>query len=269
MIQLVCADSMQIMESLKMKFDMIFLDPPYFEWQSHEIPFTRLQKSFDKIGAKPDHNKLSALTLQLLKPNGCVFLCGTQPQMVRDWHYWSRFFKLNFEFAIVKHAGTPAISNKRPIPIHENIWCLWRKRDKLTELKLDVTKIAKRGKKVSVVTHKSRMQTRFGDEWRTWYKERGYPKSVIKVKRIDKNSKEYEGHPAQKPIKIMQLIIKISTDTNDWILDPFSGVGTTLMAAKELNRNCLGIEINKEYIRLTKRRFTRTKQMKKLERWIK
>lgn len=259
MIQLVCGDSMQLMEGMTNRriggFDMIFLDPPYFQWQDN-MPL-------------PKHNKLSYLTYSLLKPNGCVFLCGTQPQLVKDWHWWSRFFKLNFEFAIIKHAGTPPISRKRPIPIHENIWCLWRKKDSLKQLKLDMNKAAKVGTKVVAIAKKKRMQTRFGTEWKIWYKNKKYPKSVIKVRRIDKSSKEYEGHPAQKAIKIMRLIIKISTDPEDWILDPFAGVGTTLIAAQEQNRHCLGIEINKEYIRLIRRRFTRIKEMKKLEKWIK
>lgn len=256
MIQLVCADSMQIMEGMTRRniggFDMIFLDPPYFEW-------------VDKTPI-PSHNKLSALTIQLLKPNGCVFLCGTQPQMVKDWHYWDRFFRFNFELITVKHAGTPPISERTPIRIHENIWCLSRKKDILSNIKLDVR--TKKGWTVRARKEAKRMPTRYGKTWMEWKKEVGYIKSVIKVRRIDKNSKEYEGHPAQKPLKIMRLLIKLSTDESDWILDPFAGVGTTLMAATELNRNCLGIEINKEYIRLTKRRFERVRQMKKLERWL-
>ena len=254
-VELILGDSMQIMGRLHRRFNMIFLDPPYFEW-ADKTPI-------------PDHNKLSALCTQLLKPNGCIFLCGTQPQLAKDFHYWQRFFKLNFELVAVKHAGTPPISTKRPIPIHENIWCLWRKRDSLRSLKLDITKVAKKGSKVTALKRASRMETRFGKEWKKWYKERGYPKSVINVKRIDTHSKEYEGHPAQKPVKIMRLLIRMSTDEGDWILDPFAGVGTTLMVAKALNRNCLAIEINPEYVRLTKRRMQRMKDMKKLEKWMK
>ncbi|MBA7534612.1 Modification methylase DpnIIB [subsurface metagenome] len=253
--QLILGDSMRIMDGLKMKFDCLFIDPPYFDWA-------------DGKTKKPDHNKLSILAYELLKPNGCIFLCGTQPQMANDWHYWARFFKLNFELIAHKLHSVPPLSKKRPILTHENIWCLWRKKDSLKNVKIDISKVAKgRGKTVRI-HKKGSMRTRYGDSWQEWKVDVGYPKSVITVPRISSHSKEYEGHPAQKPLKITRLIIKMSTDEGDWILDPFSGVGTTLMIAKELSRNCLGIEINKEYIRLTKRRLQRVKELKKLKSWM-
>ena len=254
-VQMILGNSMKIMNKIKRKFPCIFLDPPYFKW-ADKTPI-------------PSHNKLSALAYSLLKPNGCVWLCGTQPQLAKDWRYWARFFKLNFELIAVKHAGTPPISTKRPIPIHENIWCLWRKRDSLRKLKMDIRRVAKKGKTVEVDTRKTRMATRYGKEWKKWKTDVGYPKSVLNVPRIDIHSKEYEGHPAQKPLKLTRLVVKMSTDPEDWILDPFAGVGTTLVVAQELNRNCLGIEINKEYVRLAKRRFERVKSMAKLKRWMK
>ena len=255
MIELMLGDSMQIMGQLKMRYDCIFLDPPYFEWA-------------DKKGMKPDHNKLSYLSYELLKPRGTVFLCGTQPQLAKDWHYWARFFKLNFELIAHKLQAVPPISLKRPIPMHENIWCLWRKRDSLKNIKLDISKVAK-GKGRTVRIHKEgSMRTRYGKKWKEWKVDVGYPYSIITVPRISSHSKEYEGHPAQKPLKITRLIIKMSTDEGDWVLDPFAGVGTTLVVCQELNRNCLGIEINKEYIKLAKRRFQRIKSMTKLKRWM-
>ena len=54
-------------------------------------------------------------------------------------------------------------------------------------------------------------------------------------------------HPTQKPMKLIKHFVKISSNTNDKVLDPFSGTGTTNVACKLLNRKCLGIEINKEY----------------------
>lgn len=254
MIQTILGDSMLIMDGLKMKFDCLFIDPPYFDWA-------------DKT-KKPNHNKLSVLAYELLKPNGCVFLCGTQPQLANDWHYWARFFNLNFELIAHKLHSVPPLSMKRPILIHENIWCLWRKKDKLKDVKIDISKVAKgRGRTVRI-HKKGSMRTRYGDKWQEWKVDVGYPKSVITVPRISSHSKEYEGHPAQKPLKITRLIIKMSTDENDWVLDPFSGAGTTSVVCKELGRNCLAIEINREYIQLTKRRLQRAKQLKKLKSWI-
>jgi len=59
--------------------------------------------------------------------------------------------------------------------------------------------------------------------------------------------KERTEHPTQKPIKIARLFIKYWSNSDDTILDPFLGSGTTMKACLELNRNCIGIEISEDY----------------------
>ena len=54
-------------------------------------------------------------------------------------------------------------------------------------------------------------------------------------------------HPTQKPLVLMKALIELTTQENQIVLDPFSGSGTTLVAAKELNRHYLGFEIDKDY----------------------
>jgi site-specific DNA-methyltransferase (adenine-specific) len=61
-------------------------------------------------------------------------------------------------------------------------------------------------------------------------------------------------HPCQMPEKLAERAIKISSNENDIILDPFLGSGTTLVACEKLNRNGLGIEISKEYCKLSYQR---------------
>ena len=58
-----------------------------------------------------------------------------------------------------------------------------------------------------------------------------------------KVSEKY-AYPTQKPINLLKLLIKISTDANDWVLDPFCGSGSTLIAAEHLNRKWIGIDNN-------------------------
>ena len=96
----------------------------------------------------------------------------------------------------------------------------------------------------------------------------GYPKSIIQAKQISNRSKEYWHHPTQKPLKLMHLLIKISTDEGDSILDPFAGSGTTLIAAKHLNRSCLGIEINPEYVQIIKKRLRSEEEWQKLIQYM-
>jgi site-specific DNA-methyltransferase (adenine-specific)/modification methylase len=61
-------------------------------------------------------------------------------------------------------------------------------------------------------------------------------------------------HPTQKPEKLLELIIKASSNENDIVLDPFFGTGTTGVVAQRLNRNWIGIENNADYIKMAKKR---------------
>jgi len=256
--QVILGDSMLVMPALDMQFDMVFVDPPYFDWATEE-PGCK----------KPDHNKLSYYVYKLLKPNGVVFLCGTIPQLAYDWKYWGRFFNINFELIEYHRAGgTPPISLRRPIPVHENIWCLMKKDLKLTDVPIDIRKAARApGKLVrKEKTSKRPMRIRGGD-FLSFRVSVGYPRDVFECRKINVHSKEYEGHPNQKPLRLMELLIRISTEPGDWVLDPFFGVGTTGVACDSLGRNCLGIEINPEYIRLYKRRRDRIRIQKMLKEY--
>lgn len=58
-------------------------------------------------------------------------------------------------------------------------------------------------------------------------------------------------HPTQKHIEVIEKLIKIHTNQDDLILDPFMGSGTTAIACKKLKRNCIGSEIDKKYFNIT------------------
>jgi site-specific DNA-methyltransferase (adenine-specific)/adenine-specific DNA-methyltransferase len=66
-------------------------------------------------------------------------------------------------------------------------------------------------------------------------------------------SKEYL-NTIQKPELLIERIVKASSNPNDIVLDPFSGVGTTYAVCKKLNRNFIGFEINPEYVEVIKKR---------------
>ena len=67
-------------------------------------------------------------------------------------------------------------------------------------------------------------------------------------------------HPTEKPKEIIKKLIKTSSNKNDTILDPFMGSGTTCVACKELDRKCIGIEINKDYYEIAKKRIFNTQR---------
>ena len=61
-------------------------------------------------------------------------------------------------------------------------------------------------------------------------------------------------HPTQKPEKLLELIIKASSNQQDIVLDPFFGTGTTGYVAQKLGRQWIGIEQNSDYIQLASQR---------------
>ena len=77
--------------------------------------------------------------------------------------------------------------------------------------------------------------------------------------RIKNNRNGRAAHPTQKPEKLLELVIRASSDKNDIVLDPFFGTGTTGYVASKLKRKWIGIEINSKYIRISKNRISNGK----------
>jgi DNA modification methylase len=63
-----------------------------------------------------------------------------------------------------------------------------------------------------------------------------------------------QGHPTQKPEGIIERMVLGSSNKNDVVLDPFSGSGTTLRVCQQLERSAIGIEINPQYVAMTRRK---------------
>ncbi len=78
------------------------------------------------------------------------------------------------------------------------------------------------------------------------------------INRISPNSKEGLGYPTQKPIALLERIIKASSNEHDVVLDPFCGCGTTITAAQKLNRNWIGIDITHLAVNLMRTRLIDT-----------
>jgi len=65
-----------------------------------------------------------------------------------------------------------------------------------------------------------------------------------------------QNHPTQKPEGLIERMVLASSDEGDKVLDPFSGSGTTLRVCQQLNRNAIGVELNEEYVEMTKERLS-------------
>lgn len=89
----------------------------------------------------------------------------------------------------------------------------------------------------------------------TGKEKKGVPLSdVWYIPFLNPKAKERVGYPTQKPVLLLERIIKIATDSGDSVLDPFCGSGTTLVAAKLLGRTYIGIDISRDAFSLSEER---------------
>ena len=79
-------------------------------------------------------------------------------------------------------------------------------------------------------------------------------RNVWSIPLTPKSEKWAGKHPTQKPFELLRRIILSCTNEGDTVLDPFIGSGTTSEVAKQHNRNSIGIEIDKKYLEIIKKR---------------
>ena len=84
-----------------------------------------------------------------------------------------------------------------------------------------------------------------------------------------KHNKYRDEHPCQLPIHLLERVILMSTDEDDIVLDPFSGTGTTAIAAKRLGRNYIGFELDKEYVEISQNKLNQESPNSRIgEVWV-
>jgi site-specific DNA-methyltransferase (adenine-specific) len=96
------------------------------------------------------------------------------------------------------------------------------------------------------------------DARKTHLEKRKYATNILRVPSLKGSSKEKVGHPSQKPIKLIEMLVRSSTRETDAVLDPFLGLRTTALACQNLNRKFTGIEIKQKYIEIAQNRLQKT-----------
>jgi site-specific DNA-methyltransferase (adenine-specific) len=242
-IQLFHNDCIDILNSLpENSVDMIFADPPYF--LSNGGISCRAGKmvsvnkaNWDKSnGVDKDfeftHNWINACR-RILKDNGTIWISGTMHNIYQVGYALQKSkFKLLNEITWFKPNAPPNLSCKYFAHAHETI--LW----------------ARKHEKVPHVFNYKLMR-----EWNDCITPKGKQmKSIWQIPLTPMSEKTHGKHPTQKPIELLKRIIISSTNENAVILDPFNGSGTTGVVSKILGRNYIGIDIDKKYLDITKKR---------------
>ena len=221
--------------------DLILTDPPYgttaCKWDS-VIPFEPMWEQLNRI----------------IKTNGAIVLFGSEPfssalrmSNTKNYKYdwvWEKESARNF-----------VLARYQPLRIHENIIIFGEFKTSYTKKhKKNYNPQMTKGKPYTCIAGKEK----FNLLNKSNVTEKGYetvnngtrfPKSIIKFNR-DKNKQ----HPTQKPVALMEYLIKTYTNEGETILDFTMGSGTTGVACVNTNRKFIGIEMDDKYFEIAKKR---------------
>lgn len=89
--------------------------------------------------------------------------------------------------------------------------------------------------------------------------QQDWDRGLWNIPNVKSNHPEKVDHPCQFPIELVERCVLALTNEDSWVLDPFSGVGSTVLGAIKNNRNAIGIEKEDEYCKIAKRRIEELK----------
>lgn len=239
--------------------DLIFVDPPY-----------NIGKNFNGYKDKwvKDEDYLYwcyewlDLCIKKLKPNGSMYVM-TATQFMPFYDIFLRD-KINILSRIIWYYDSSGVQAKNYYgSLYEPILYCVKDVDKYTFNADDIRVNAKTGSERKLIDYRKNPPQ--------VYNSKKVPGNVWEFPRVRYRMDEYENHPTQKPVALLERIIKASSNEGDIVLDPFSGSFTTAFAAKKLNRKSISIELQEDYIKIGLRRLGLSDEYKgeKLERELK
>ncbi len=224
--------------------DMVLTDPPYgttaCKWDS-VIPLEPMWEQLKRV----------------IKPNGAIVMTASQPFTTK---LISSNYKM-FRYCWIwdKKTATNFMSAKcMPLLKTEDVCVFsYATANSMSKLKMsyypqgvkEVNWDKENGKNVGGKVAQAR-----GAKFKGKYKQSftGYPKNIINISN-DSNKL----HPTQKPVALMEYLIKTYTNESEKVLDFTMGSGSTGVAAKNLNRKFIGIELDENYFNIAKERINK------------
>ena len=223
-------DCLEVMKDIESgSVDAIICDPPYgttaCKWDS-VIDFDLMWEQLNRI----------------IKPNGAIVLFGSEPfssalrmSNIKNYRYdwiWEK-----------TKASAPMLANKMPMRRHENISIFYNKLPTYnTQMVFVVIKDKRKTfteRNINYKGYDAKITTKAK-------KDNGY-RHPNTVQIFNNSNKTNLLHPTQKPLELMEYLIKTYTNENETVLDFTMGSGSTMLACKNLNRNGIGIEMDANY----------------------
>jgi len=209
-----------------------------------DLPFGTTQNKWDSV---INLIKLWEQYERIIKNNGCIALFGQTPF---DKVLGSSNLKmLKYEWIWEKSQGTGHLNAKKmPLKNHENILIFYKKPPTYHPQMVgdEIREVKRSGNKSKTTNYGQFIEIEKSD-----YCGR-YPLTIQYFKR-DKEKL----HPTQKPIALMEYLIKTYTNENEIVLDNCMGSGTTAIASINTNRNYIGFELDSSYFNLANERINK------------
>jgi len=232
--------------------DLILADPPYgttaCKWDT-VIPLDAMWTQLNRI----------------IKSNGAIVLFGAEPftsvlvlsnvSSFREKLVWVKHKPSNFACGRYMHMkySEDVIVFVKGKPTY-NPQMQERKSDRVAQMQKGMSKkwntVRKDGEEVS-------MQTQYAPkEWQEYDPKLKFPSNILEIPAVASNSKEKVNHPTQKPVALMEYLIRTYTQEGETVLDFTMGSGTTGVACVNTGRNFIGIEMDDNYFDIGSKRIT-------------
>lgn len=259
-IQLFNGDCITVMQDLiddNVKVDLILTDPPYgttaCKWDNI-IPFEAMWDCLK----------------ELTYPTTPILLFGTEP--FSSHLRLSNLRNYKYDWIWYKNNGTNfAMAQKQPMRYHEIISVFYDKQcfynPIFQEYSAKTKKKFKQGQKVNITKELENPTDRiYGglvlkNRKPFDYDKGKYPESVQYFEVVPHgHGVKNKFHPSQKPVELLEYLIKTYTKENDLVLDFTMGSGSTGVACRNTNRDFIGIELNEEYFKIAEDRILKDYQ---------
>ena len=232
-VELKQGDCLELMKDIPDKsIDAIICDLPYGTTKNQwdvVIPFDKLWEQYNRI----------------IKDNGCIALFGNQPFTSHLIISNEKYFR--YSLVWVKNKFSDFLNAKRkPMKVNEDI-CIFYKKQPTYNPQYTYGEPYKRWNSQEAVDK----QTNYGSHKSNISQSDGkrLPLTVLNFNRVERPL-----HPTQKPVELLEWLIKTYTNEGDLVLDNTMGVGSTGVACVKTGRNFIGIELDENYFKIAKER---------------
>ena len=249
MVDLRLGDCLELMKDISDgSVDLVLTDPPYgttaCKWDS-VIPFEPMWEQLNRI----------------IKPNGAICLFGSEP--FSSALRMSNIKHFKYDWIWLKPLGAnPLLCKKQPMKYHEIISVFYKKQPTYNP---QMTKGKKRNKKPC--TWGNKKDEIYGGSLSDFngvdnVNDVYYPRSYQYFSNANQKGKV---HPTQKPVDLLEYLIRTYTNEGETVLDFTMGSGSTGVACVNTNRHFIGIELDEGYFNIAKKRIEEAQAQSRIE----